>query len=308
MSEERRRLQGYLLAAFSAVCWATGGLLAKWLFAYAGFPVTSFQLAAARPIVAVALLLIYLVVARPKELRVGPRDLWFLAIFGIAGLAMMHYTYFTAISLTNVATAILLEYLAPVIVLVFSVAFLGERLTWTLPLGVGLSIAGCALVVGVFSGAGLAVSPAGIAWGLASAFFFALYSVMGRAAAGRFSPWTLLAYGLLFASAFWLLPLRAAPAVYALLSRPVGLLVVVVIALVSTLLPFGAFLVALTRLDATRATVTAALEPVIAGVGAAVFFHESFSSAQLVGAGLVVAAIFVVQSRASFGAALPPGD
>jgi hypothetical protein len=59
---------------------------------------------------------------------------------GIAGLAGVHFTYFKAISLTNVATAILLEYLAPVIVLLVSVIFLHHRFTWALPIGVGLSV------------------------------------------------------------------------------------------------------------------------------------------------------------------------
>ena len=45
------------------------------------------------------------------------RSLPFLALFGVAGLAMVHFTYFKTISLTDVATAILLEYLAPILVL-----------------------------------------------------------------------------------------------------------------------------------------------------------------------------------------------
>lgn len=298
-----------MLAALAAMCWASGGLLAKWLFSHVGFEVTPVQLSASRAVVASAMLLVYLGIFRRRELVIQPKkDLPFLVAFGVFGLAGVHFTYFQTISLTNVATAILLEYLAPVAVLVVSVAFLGERFTWALPAGVGLSIFGCALMVGVVGGEGLVVSPAGIAWGLGSAAFFALYSLMGKAASGRFSPFTLLAYGLTSAALFWLLPMNAAPLVVELLSRPAGLGAVAVMAIVSTLVPFGAFLTALTRIEATKATVTATLEPVIAGIGAYLLFGESLSAWQLVGGALVLVAILVVQAPSLFGTYLPPGD
>lgn len=308
MSDRGSRLQGYLLAALAATCWASGGLLAKWLFSRVGFTVSPVQLSAARATVASVLLLAYLGIFKRSELRIAPRDLWFLVAFGVIGLAAVHFTYFKAISLTNVATAILLEYLAPVIVLVFSVLFLGERFTWTLPAGVVLSVVGCALMVGVLGGGGLKVSPQGLFWGLASAFFFAFYSLMGKFAAGRFSSWQLLAYGLSSAALFWLLPMRAAPSVVQLLSRPVGLVAVTAMAIVSTIVPFGAFLTALTRIEATKATVTATLEPVVAGVAAFALFGESLTPLQLVGGALVVGAILVVQGPSLFGKYVPPGD
>jgi drug/metabolite transporter (DMT)-like permease len=73
---------------------------------------------------------------------VRARDLPFLAVFGIFGLALVHFADFKTISLTGVATAILLEYLAPVVVLIFSVSLLREKLTWALPAAVLLSVSG----------------------------------------------------------------------------------------------------------------------------------------------------------------------
>ena len=213
------RLRGYLLALLAAACWATGGLTAKWLFTSPsattaawplvplGITIEPTTLSGARALSAFVLLALVLAVGRPKDLRVSPRDLPFLAVFGVFGLAMVHFTYFKTISLTNVATAILLEYLAPVIVLLVGVAFMKHRFTWWLPLGVALSVGGCALVVGAIGGSGLVVSPAGIAWGLSSAVFFAAYSLMGTVVVSRFSPYTALVWGLGFASLFWLVVL-----------------------------------------------------------------------------------------------------
>jgi len=194
-----------------------------------------------------------------------------------------------------------------VIVLVVSVLFLGERMTRTLPAGVALSVLGCALVVGAIGGSGLEVSPAGIAWGLASAVLFATYSLMGTYVAGRFSPWTLLVWGLGFASLLWLAVLGPRT-VLSVFADPLTAAAVVFVAIVSTIVPFGAFLTALHYIEPTRATVTATLEPVLAGIAAFVVFGEALSLTQLLGGALVIAAIALVQSQAVPAPTLPPQD
>lgn len=299
--------RGYALAALAASCWATGGLTAKWLFTPTGSDTAAWRvpplgmtidpvvLSGARAFTAFAILIVYLAVSRRYALRVSRHHLPFFALFGVVGLAGVHVTYFKAISHTNVATAILLQYLAPVIVLIVSVIFLGQRLTWTLPTGVGLSILGCALVVGAIGGDGLAVSPEGIAWGLASAVFFAAYSLMGRYAAPRFSPWTTLVYGLGFASIFWLLYLGGSSGAAAF-ATPASTAAVLFIAVASTIIPFAAFLKALLYIDPTRATIVATLEPVIAGVAAFLALGETFGAMQMLGGVLVLGAIILIQA------------
>jgi len=300
------KLFGYLLALLAAVCWATGGLTAKWLFtmpspATAGWPLAPLgividpsTLSGARALSAFVLLAVTLAVGRPRDLRIALRDVPFLAVFGVFGLAMVHFTYFKTISLTNVATAILLEYLAPIIVLLIGVAFMKHKFTWWLPLGVALSIGGCALVVGAVGGGGFVVSPAGIMWGLLSAVFFAAYTLMGTVAASRFSPYTALVWGLGFASLFWLVVLKPA-VVLGAFSSPKAAAAIVFMAVVSTIVPFSAFLIALQHIAPTNATVTSTVEPVIAGVGAFFLFGESLTPIQVLGGVLVVAAIAVVQ-------------
>ena len=310
--------RGYLLAAVAAAGWAAGGLTAKWLFVTTGAEVDPATLSAARAVLATLMLVAYLGLFRRSELKVSLRDLPFLAIFGVFGLAMVHFTYFATIQLTNVPTAILLEYLAPILVLAVSVIALGERLTWALPVGVALSVTGCALMVGAIGGNGLTISGPGLAWGLASAVFFALYTVLGKYAAPRFSPWTLLTYGLGFAAVFWLLWLGGPAPIVAVLSDPVRLGVVSVMALVSTIVPFGAFLTALHHIDATKASITATLEPVLAGIGTYLIpvLYQPLSALQLLGGGFVLAAVIVAQApqliargRAARNdrSALPPG-
>lgn len=319
VTSQKHRNRGYLLVILAAACWATGGLTAKWMFTAAsevpagwlvrplGIVVPPAVLSGGRALAAFVLLAAYMLVARRSELKVSMRDLPFLATFGVLALAGVHFTYFMTISLTDVATAILLEYLAPIVVLAVSVAFFGERLTWALPAGVVLSVLGCALVVGALGGNGLTVSTAGIFWGLASAVLFATYSLMGSRATKRFTPWTLLVWGLGFAALFWLVVLGPRT-VLGTFRNPLAAAAVVYVSVVSTIVPFAAFLTALHYIEPTQATITATLEPVIAGIAAYTVFGESLSPSQLAGGALVIAAIVLVQSRTAEVPVLPPPD
>lgn len=314
----KRPALGYALAAAAAACWATGGLTADWLFTEPtaatarwvlpplGIHVEPTVLSGARALAAFCLLAAFLAVFRRQDLKVAPRDLPFLALFGVAGLALVHFTYFKTISITgNPATAILLEYLAPVLVLLVSATVMRQPWRWTLPVGVALSITGCALVVGAIGGAGLSVPPAGIAWGLASAVFFAGYSLLGSMATNRFEPYTLLVWGLLFAALFWLVVLGPGP-VLAMFADAKTAAAVLFIAVVSTIIPFGAFLIALRHIPPTNATVTSTIEPVIAALGAYLLMGKSLSLVQVAGGLLVLAAIVVVQSRSAAEPEVPP--
>lgn len=304
-ADRRSRVVGYLLAVLAAACWATGGLLAKWLFGGpgphvvpllarpAGITVDPFDLAAGRAVLSFGLLAAVQALRRDGT-RVRPSELPLLAVFGVIGLAGVHITYFKTISLTNVATAILLEYLAPVIVLVVGVVFLGHRVTWALPAGVVLSVSGCALVVGAIGGEGLQVSPAGVAWGLASAVFFAGYSLIGSAVVVRHAPLAALTVGLGFAALFWTLVLGPAR-VIGVFGDPTVAAALTAMSVISTIVPFAAFLGALERIPPANAVIASTLEPVIAAVGAFALFGERLAPVQLVGGALVLAAIVIVQ-------------
>lgn len=308
---------GYGLVLAAAACWACGGLMAKWLFtppgtAAAGWlipplgiDVDPSLLSAARALVSFTIVLGVLALAKPQRLRVRLRDLPFLAAFGVFGLALVHFAYFKTISLAGVATAILLEYLAPVLVLAVSVAWLKERLTWSLPAAVAMSVLGCALMVGVVGAGGLTISGEALAWGLSSAVFFAGYALMGRYASSRFSPWTLLAYGLGAATLFWFAVLGGPGPIIRLLADPRAAVAVGVLAVVSTVIPFGAFLKALHHIEATKASVTSTVEPVLAGLGAWVLFAEHLTALQLLGGGLVIAAVAVSQTSTATPTEMP---
>lgn len=317
-----QKILGYTLAVFAAVGWATGGLISKWLFtpvseATATWPysplglnVAPTALSASRAASATIILGMILLIFRRSTFKLpnGIRDIWFLSVFGAVAMAGMHYTYFKTVSLTNVATAILLEYLAPIITLAVGVLFYRHKLRWQMPAGVALALIGCAIVVGAFRPSGLLISPESLTVGLISALFFALYTLMGSHGSNTFDPFTLLWYGLFFAGVMWLVVLGPTSALAPLLNVQLRWWVVL-IACISTIIPFGAFLVSLRYISPTHATVTAMLEPVVAGVGAWLLFKEPITLSLVIGGIIVLGAITLIQlSDSGVNQEFPPQD
>ena len=70
---------------------------------------------------------------------------------------------------------------------------------------------------------------------------------------------------------------------------------IIFIGVLGTLVPFGLFLEGVNLIRATRASITATLEPIMAGVLSFVFLNESMAAWQLLGAGLVILSIVILQ-------------
>jgi drug/metabolite transporter (DMT)-like permease len=249
-----------------------------------------------RSIVAVtALGLILLVFKRSAfKLRNPRKDIPFILVFGLFGQAAMSYTYLEAIAHNPVGIAILMHYLAPVFSLFIGIIFLRHKPRLMAFAGVACAVVGCALVVGITSPAGLAVTPVGFAWGMSAAFFFSLYAVMGQRAKDKIDPVTLLFYGLLVSTVLWLI-VAGPKAIFTPIFTPETSLAVLGVGLFSTLLPFFAFLTALRSIPAVNAGITAMAEPILAVIGGAVLFAESITLSFIVGGVFIIGAIVLIQ-------------
>jgi len=211
-------------------------------------------------------------------------------------MAMVQGTYFFAISKIQVAAAIFLQYLAPVMIAFYSVVFWKECLTWTKFMALLLSIAGCYLIVGGYNLDLLRMNQLGILSGILSALCFAAYALAGEKGMHRYSPWTVLFYAFLFAAITW--HIFYAPFQYVktpFTPREWGLIFYV--SIFGTLLPFGLFFVGISHVRSTRASITATLEPISAGFFAYLFIGEVFQPLQMAGGAMVIAAIVVLQMK-----------
>ena len=125
-SDASLSMKGYLCVAAAAVMWASSGTAGKALFTGG---VTPFELVQIRVTVSAVLLSIVFGIWFRPLFRIRPRDLWYFFLLGGVVMALVQVTYFYAISKIQVAAAIFIQYLAPVMVAFFSICFWQERLT-----------------------------------------------------------------------------------------------------------------------------------------------------------------------------------
>ncbi|MGI4943627.1 MAG: aromatic amino acid exporter YddG [Janthinobacterium lividum] len=165
-------MRGATLAGCGAIgLWAVLALLSR---AASGVP--PLQLTAMSFAVSGGLGLAWLAASgRLQDLRQPPLA-W---LHGVGGLFGFHALYFASLARAPAATANLINYTWPLLIVLLSAALLGMRLTRRHGLGTALALAGCAMLLG-----GGAAFPAGAALGYAlaaaSAVVWALYSVLSR--------------------------------------------------------------------------------------------------------------------------------
>jgi drug/metabolite transporter (DMT)-like permease len=299
----RRPLLGYLMVLSAATLWAINGTVSK---AILSSGLSSLRLAEVRSTGGVIGLGLALGLTRPETLRVGRRELPFLAVFGIVGLGFVQWFYFLAIHRLEIGIALLIQYIAPVLVALYARFVAKETVRRRIWVALVLTVAGLSLVVDVWGG--LSLNAFGVAAALGAAVTFALYILLAERAVGRRDPLSLLWYGFVFAALFWALiePWWRFPVgliddrvelAGTLLSTelPVWLLMATMI-VVGTIVPFGLLVGALRHITATRVAIAATWEPVAGALVAYAWLGESLSTLELVGGGLVLGAILLAQT------------
>jgi drug/metabolite transporter (DMT)-like permease len=242
------------------------------------------------------LVLLPLLLARRggQALTVPPTDFARISLLGVLGVAASNYFYYVAIQKTNVATAIILQYTAPVLVLLYMIARGLQQPTLQRTSAVLVAVLGCALVIGIVGRGGFRLNRVGVVAGLVAAFSFAFYNVGGHSLLARYDRWIVLLYTTLGTSVFWVgvnPPWKIMAAHYS----PFTWLFLLVFSLLSVLGPFSFYFAGLQYLEPTRAIVASCLEPVFSIVIAAIALGEILRPLQVLGIVLVLAAIVLVQ-------------
>lgn len=281
----RAALPAPALILIAAVLWGLLGILGKWA---QGAGVSALEVAFWRAVLAGALYALHATVTRSPLPR--GRDLWITAAFGLAGVSVFYGSYQLAVRSGGASLASVLLYTAPAFVALMGWAFLRERLGGRELLAVAGTLLGIALI-SLGGGQGVTVTPAALAWGLLAGFTYSLYYLYGKAFFQRYAPHALLAVALPVGAA-GLLPFVSFSA-----KSPAAWWSLSAIAVFSTYLAYLAYSAGLRHLPATRASVIASLEPVVAATLAAAVFGEQLAALALVGAALVIAAALTLSLK-----------
>ncbi|ADU62866.1 MAG: DMT family transporter [Pseudodesulfovibrio sp.] len=274
----------YVLAA--ALMWGVIGIFAKEILAEG---VSALEIAFWRATFGWLLFLVHALIMR--QTRVTRSDLPALFGFGFICVTLFYGAYQIAIRDVGMALAAVLLYTAPAWVAFLSWLVLKEGMTPVKMVCVLMTIVGVASIsLGpkLMSGGTLDINLVGLGAGLLSGFTYALYYIFGKKYLYRYHTPTIFVYALPFGAAL-LFPFVD--------FQPKSGYAWIMLFLMAAVTAYGAFLAyyaGLRRLEATRASVIATFEPVVAAVFAYFLFGETFSLPGYLGSCLIIGAVILV--------------
>jgi drug/metabolite transporter (DMT)-like permease len=301
----RRPALGYVLVLLAVSFLAVNATVAKVMIESGG--VSALRLSEVRVTGAAVLFFAGVALIRPARLRLGWRDAGFLAVFGVCGLALAQLFYFVAITHLDIGIALLIANLAPVLIALWARFVANEPVRNRLWVGLALSLTGLTLVVELWSG--ITLDGVGLAASLGTAVAYAVFILMADHRLRKTEDaYSLLAWGFVFAAAFWALvqpwwsfPFDVLTREASLLGRledfslPLWVLAAYVI-VPGAVVPFSFLVGALRHVRPTRVVIVAMSELVLAGIVAYAWLGEEIGRLQIAGGLLVLAGIVLAQT------------
>jgi len=291
-----------LLAITAAALFAVNGSVSKVAMLNG---MSTLELVSVRSAGTAGILLGFTAIRNPAALRVGRRELGFLVLYGVTGIAMVQWLYFVAIQRLPVGIALLFEYTAPMMVALWVRFVQRQPARSRLWPGLACALGGLALVTQFWNG--LTLDPIGLVSAVGGAASLACYYLMGEHGQRQRDPISLMGLSFGVSAVLWAIVTPWWRFPFAQLAQPVDLpgglpgssplwLMVLWIIVLGSVVPFLFLLLAVTRLGPARVGLICMLEPIGAGLLAWILLGESLNTIQVVGSCVVLAGILLAES------------
>jgi len=298
--------RGFLAAVASTLFLSTTAIFIRYLTTQFFLP--SLILAFWREVFVALILLAVFLLYKPSLLRNFFPHRRHLVFYGFV-LALFNGTWTLSVALNGAAVATVLAYSSAAFTALLGWLLLDEGLGAAKISAVVLTIAGCALIAGVFSSQQAALSAGGILTGLVAGLFYAFYSLLGRSASQKgINPWTQLVYIFSIAALVMLaVNLAAGRFLPGGLKQPGDLFwlgnslegwgVLLLLAAVPTLMGYAFYNISLSYLPSSVVNLILTVEPVFTAVIAYFFLGEKISGLQIAGGMLIIFGVLLLRVR-----------
>ena len=286
------KIRSFIYIILAGVLWGSQTLFVHFLKPY-GFE--SLELTSVRAIVSFCAIALFALITNRDAFKIRWKDLLITFGVGICLYATAAF-YYIAMDMTSTATSVVIMYLSPVYVMLFSVFFFKEKFSASKLVALVLVIAGSVLVSGAFGGGeGFKFNLVGIIFAVLSGLTLAGYNVFTKISSARkCKPLTTTLYGFLFMallSVIFANPIEivgkatAAPAVTVPLLLGIGL--------VTCILPYFLYNLAVEKIPVGTAAALAVIDPMAATVFS-VFIGEDLTLPSVIGIVLVLSAVVLL--------------
>lgn len=289
------RSKGLLLVIIGATCWGIGGTVAKKLFEQ--FAVDVNWLVSTRLLAAGILLLTLQAILGGRSAVTSVWQHKFTAgrliLFGLAGMLAVQYTYMASIQHGNAAVATLLQYLSPVMIIMYlllrrQMALSSRDLTM-----VTLALLGCFLLLTNGSLAGLTVPIPAIIWGVLSGVTAAFYTLYAAALVREHDSLTIVGWAMMIGGCGLSILHPPWQADFAHMAPTIWLYMAFII-IFGTMIAFWFYVKSLQYLSAREVSLLGSLEPLAAVITTVFWLHTPFGWFQWLGTACIIGLILLL--------------
>ena len=294
------RHKGEVFLVIGATAFAFNGIVAKMVMQNG---LSEWRMLQVRTGGAFVVLLIYVLITNYKSLRVKLSELPLLITYSLIGFALVQLGYFIAISRMHVSMALIIEFTAPIWIVLW-IKYVRKSYVpkdmWT---AVSLAFIGMLLLAQVWEG--MTLDTIGVIAAFLDAFALATFFVLSEKLTPTRSTYSLTVFGFGISSAvlsimfpIWNFPFDIFNQSMNLegplenFSAP-GWTLILWIVLLGTVLPYLCVLSGIKILSASTSSVIGMLEPVLAGIFAWIWIGESWNAIQLIGGAIVIIGIYI---------------
>lgn len=284
-------VRGAVLTIIGGTLWGFSGTCGQFLMQTKGL--TSNWLVPIRLLTAGLLLLLICYLKEGKKIfNIWKKDALGILIFGSVGMSMCQYTYFTAIGASNAGTATVLQYIGPVLILIYISLRNMQLPRWNELVAIGLAVLGTFLLATHGDPKSMVLSEQALFWGLLSAVALAVYTVQPGKMLKEYGSAVVTAWGMLIGGILLCTIFR--PLSIAVMVDTTVLMGMAVVVIVGTVIAFACYMEGIRLVGPKKGSLYASVEPVSATVFSVLWMHVSFGMIDFLGFLCIISTIYLL--------------
>ncbi|MFQ3783364.1 DMT family transporter [Staphylococcus saprophyticus] len=296
--KQQSRFLGIILAILGASFWGLGGTVSDYLFKHQNIDINWYV--TARLLISGLLLLTIFKILNPRQsIFIVFRNVTNtiqLLIFSTLGMLLVQYAYMASINYGNAAIATLLQYIAPIYIILWFIIRKKETFKLFDVIAILLTLTGTFLLLTNGSLDSLMISSSSMIWGIISGLSLAFYTIYASNLLSKFPAilvvgWAMLISGILmnFKAPIWQFTMSQID-ISVILYLAFGIIL-------GTAMAFFFFIKSLNYLSAKETTLFGTIEPVMAIVASALWLKVVFLPFQLLGIVLIIILILALSLK-----------
>lgn len=292
MQKVNNQKLGLFIVLSCGAMWGLSGIMGQALFRISDISVA--LLSSVRMLLSGIVILFLLILKKDSSIFLVWKDkknILTLLIFSIFGVMAVQYTYFAAISESNAATATVLQYTYPVLMLLYSAISTKKCPSSYEIIAILFAFLGIVLIATHGSIHSLSVSKLALFWGLLSAFSFVFYTVFPQRLYQKISITPIMGWAFLIGGLVLFVTTKSYQASVTFTAPVIGL--TLAISFVGTLIPFLIYGTGVQILGNVKASLFVTVEPIFSALMAFFFLDVTFTKLDIVGFICIISAIWL---------------